>query len=86
MTEDEVSKIIRMAWEDRTSFEEIYKHTKLTESDVIKIMRNNLKPASFKRWRERVSGRSTKHGKKFRHALRDQKGSRRGLREHQIKE
>ena len=49
MTEDEVSKMIRMAWEDRTSFEEIYKRTKLTESDVIKIMRNNLKPASFKR-------------------------------------
>ena len=59
------SKVIRMAWEDRTSFDEIYKSTGLTEADVIALMRNCLKPSSFRCWRKRVSGRITKHGKKF---------------------
>ncbi|PQJ28719.1 TIGR03643 family protein [Rubritalea profundi] len=59
------SKVIRMAWEDRTSFDEIYKNTGLTETDVIKLMRKYLKPSSFRSWRKRVSGRITKHGKKF---------------------
>ena len=31
------------------------------ESEVIKIMRNNLKKSSFRLWRKRVSGRKTKH-------------------------
>ena len=26
------------------------------------IMRNNLKPSSFRLWRKRVNGRKTKHG------------------------
>ncbi|MFT4550422.1 MAG: hypothetical protein ACI9MB_004399 [Verrucomicrobiales bacterium] len=54
-----------MAWEDRTSFDEIEKRTGVTEAEVIKIMRANLKLGSFRRWRERVSGRITKHGKRF---------------------
>ena len=33
----------------------------LREDEAIKIMRNNLKPKSFKVWRKRVSGRKTKH-------------------------
>ena len=59
------NKVIRMAWEDRTTFDEIEKSMGLSESDVIKIMRKNLKPSSFKMWRKRVSGRITKHNKKF---------------------
>lgn len=54
-----------MAWEDRTSFDEIEKRTGLAEAEVIKIMRTHLKPGSFRLWRERVSGRVTKHGKRF---------------------
>ena len=65
MNEDEQSKVIRMAWEDRTTFDEIQKRTGLVESDVIKLMRKNLKSSSFKMWRKRVSGRITKHGKRF---------------------
>ncbi|MGB6223248.1 TIGR03643 family protein [Haloferula sp.] len=56
-------QIIRMAWEDRTSFEEIEKRTGLAEAEVIKVMRRNLKPPSFRLWRKRVSGRVTKHRK-----------------------
>jgi len=57
------SRIIEMAWEDRTPFEAIERLYGLSESHVIKLMRRELKPSSFKLWRARVSGRSTKHEK-----------------------
>lgn len=63
MSIDEESRIIEMAWEDRTPFEAIESQFGMTESDVIKFMRQNLKPGSFRLWRERVSGRATKHVK-----------------------
>ena len=57
--------IIWAAWADRITFEEIKEKSNKVESDVIKIMRSNLKPSSFKLWRKRVnSGISTKHLKK----------------------
>ena len=46
--------VIWAAWADRVTFEEIKKKTGKSESDVIKIMRKNLKPSSFRLWRERV--------------------------------
>ncbi|MFK7850422.1 MAG: TIGR03643 family protein [Akkermansiaceae bacterium] len=58
-------KIIQMAWEDRTTFDEIQEKTDFAEADVIKLMRKELKPSSFRMWRKRVSGRSTKHRKIF---------------------
>lgn len=68
---DEVkNQVIRMAWEDRTSFDEIEKRTGLPESEVIRVMRRSLKPGSFRRWRKRVSGRLTKHAGKFRQSRR----------------
>lgn len=54
-----------MAWEDRTTFEEIEKKTGLNEAQVIKLMRKEMKPSSFRMWRKRVSGRATKHRKRF---------------------
>lgn len=59
----EISRIIRLAWEDRTTFEEIHAKTGLREREVILLMRRELKPSSFRLWRKRVSGRVTKHGK-----------------------
>ena len=56
-------RIIEMAWEDRTPFDAIEKQFGLKENDVRKIMRKELKPSSFKLWRERVKGRKTKHSK-----------------------
>lgn len=52
-----------MAWEDRTPFEAITLQFNMQEADVIKFMRKKLKEKSFKIWRARVSGRSTKHVK-----------------------
>ncbi len=54
-----------MAWADRISFEEIKKKTGLSEKEVIKIMRKNLKKKSYILWRKRVRGRLTKHRKLF---------------------
>lgn len=61
LAQDEESRIIEMAWEDRTPFEAIEHQFGLQEADVIKLMRRNLKPGSFRLWRKRVSGRSSKH-------------------------
>ncbi|WP_443627288.1 TIGR03643 family protein [Candidatus Njordibacter sp. Uisw_002] len=63
LLESEQSRVIEMAWEDRTPFEAIERLFGMNESDVIKFMRRNLKPRSFRLWRERVSGRATKHVK-----------------------
>ena len=57
----ETSRIIEMAWEDRTTFDSIKDQFGLSESEVIKIMRKHMKRNSFKMWRKRVSGRKTKH-------------------------
>ena len=59
------NEIIGMAWADRISFEEIKKKTGLSEKEVIKIMRKNLKKKSYILWRKRVRGRLTKHRKLF---------------------
>ena len=54
-----------MAWEDRTSFDAINETFGLSESEVITLMRNNLRLSSFKLWRKRAKGQSIKHRKKF---------------------
>lgn len=61
LTEQEIDRVIEMAWEDRTPFEAIDFQFGLSEKEVITIMRSNMKRSSFNMWRKRVSGRSTKH-------------------------
>lgn len=62
MDPKEIDRIIEMAWEDRTPFEAITAQFGLSESQVIALMRKELKPGSFKLWRKRVnSGVSQKH-------------------------
>lgn len=57
----DIDRIIEMAWEDRTTFEAIEIQFGLKQQDVIKLMRKEMKLGSFKLWRERTKGRSTKH-------------------------
>jgi len=57
----DISRIIEMAWEDRTPFEAIHEDYGLSEKDVIKLMRAQMKPSSFRMWRKRVTARKTKH-------------------------
>tara|TARA_Y100001934_G_C12192433_1_gene697091 strand:- start:523 stop:777 length:255 start_codon:yes stop_codon:yes gene_type:complete len=59
-----IDRIIEMAWEDRTPFEAIEFQFGLNEAEVIALMRREMKASSFKMWRKRVQGRSTKHSQK----------------------
>ena len=78
--EREIDRIIEMAWEDRTTFEAIEFQFGLKEQEVIELMRRQMKPSSFKMWRTRVQGRSTKHA-----ALRNfKKGTFKSSRQKQI--
>ena len=61
MNTQDIDRIIEMAWEDRTPFEAIQIQFDLSESQVIELMRTNMKKSSFMMWRKRVSGRKTKH-------------------------
>lgn len=61
LNQEDKSRIIEMAWEDRTPFEAIEKLYGVSEPQVILLMRENLKRKTFKNWRARVSGRKTKH-------------------------
>ncbi|MBT6018279.1 TIGR03643 family protein [Candidatus Marinimicrobia bacterium] len=58
---ENINRIIEMAWEDRTPFDAIESQFGVAEKDVIKIMRSNLKRRSFELWRKRVTDRKTKH-------------------------
>ncbi len=59
----DLSRVIEMAWEDRTPFEAIETQFGLNEDSVIALLRRQLKASSFKMWRIRTKGRTTKHGK-----------------------
>ena len=61
LDETQISRVIEMAWEDRTPFGAIEHSYGLDETAVIKLMRQELKPSSFRLWRKRLSNRSTKH-------------------------
>jgi len=61
LAEADISRIIEMAWEDRTPFEAIAAEFDVSEPQVIALMRKYMKLSSFKMWRKRVTGRKTKH-------------------------
>ncbi len=64
-TEIEKDRIVEMAWEDRTTFDAIKTQFGISQGEVEKLMRKELKHSSFKRWRKRVSsGTGVKHGYK----------------------
>ncbi len=63
-SELEIDRIIEMAWEDRTTFDAIKLQFGISEQETIEIMRSEMKQSSFKMWRARVQGRSTKHAKR----------------------
>jgi uncharacterized protein (TIGR03643 family) len=61
LTFSEIDRIIQMAWEDRTTFDAIRAQFGLTPGEVIKLMRAELQPSTFRLWRARTTGRKTKH-------------------------
>lgn len=61
LTDTDIDRVVEMAWEDRTPFDAIQAQFGLSEQDVIEVMRQQMKPASWRMWRARVQGRATKH-------------------------
>jgi len=62
---DEIDRLIRMGWEDRTPFEAIERQFGLTENDFVHLMRRELPASAFSRWRKRIHHRGyLKHEKK----------------------
>lgn len=65
LTDRDVDRIIEMAWEDRTPFDAITRQFGLSEAEVITLMRREMHPRNWRKWRARVQGRSTKHRQKM---------------------
>jgi len=61
LNEEAISRVIEMAWEDRTPFEAIERQFGLNQDGVIQLMRRSLQLNSFKLWRKRTRGQKTKH-------------------------
>lgn len=57
----EIDRIIEMAWEDRTPFDAIHFQFGIGEDEVKAIMKKELHPNNWRKWRARVGGRKTKH-------------------------
>ena len=60
-----IDRIIALAWEDQVPFKSIKFQYGISESEVIKIMRNNIKKSSFKMWRKRVTSRISRKSDKY---------------------
>ena len=61
LNDEDTDRVVEMAWEDRTPFDAIKAQFGLSESEVIKLMRKEMKASSFRMWRARVQDRRTKH-------------------------
>lgn len=55
LSTEDIDRIIRMCWEDRTPFEAIREQFNLGPNEVVKFMRRALDLKDFKRWRERAN-------------------------------
>ncbi|HOY20014.1 MAG TPA: TIGR03643 family protein [Haliscomenobacter sp.] len=60
----DIDRIVEMAWEDRTPFDAITLQFGLSEKEIIELMKFEMHPKNWKKWRARVQGRATKHSAK----------------------
>jgi uncharacterized protein (TIGR03643 family) len=63
LTEEQIDRIVGMAWEDRTTFEAIEVQFGLNEGEVIQLMKHQMTLKNWQKWRSHVQGRKTKHQK-----------------------
>lgn len=54
---DEQDRIVRMAWEDRTTFDSIRIQFGLTANEIVRFMRTQLATPAYKLWRKRANQR-----------------------------
>ena len=58
---EETSRIIDMAWEDRTSLDAIYRNFGLKEDQLKLLMKKELKRGSYTLWRKRMKASDLRH-------------------------
>lgn len=75
LSEGDCSRIVEMAWQDRIPFEAIKAQFGLNESAVIGLMRQQMKPSSFRMWRKRMTGRTTKHAVRCGFSITEREGT-----------
>ncbi|MFN8417368.1 MAG: TIGR03643 family protein [Cytophagaceae bacterium] len=61
LSNEDIDRIIEMAWEDRTPFDAIARQFELNEQTVVQLMRFYMKRSSFEMWRVRMKEKKTKH-------------------------
>lgn len=54
LSDSDRNRMVRMGWEDRTSFDVIKHQFGFTENEFISFMRTELSETAFKRWRKRA--------------------------------
>ena len=55
LSDNDIDRLIRMGWEDRTTFEAIQEQFQLTPNQFIQFMRAHLTKNDFARWRRRTN-------------------------------
>ncbi|NUN05182.1 MAG: TIGR03643 family protein [Bdellovibrio sp.] len=56
-SEEDRSRLVRLGWEDRSTFEVIQVQFHLSPNEFVLFMRTTLPRAAFDRWRRRISAR-----------------------------
>jgi uncharacterized protein (TIGR03643 family) len=51
---EDIDRMIRMGWEDRTTFEAIKEQFGFSENEFVRFMRSQLPASAFLRWRKRI--------------------------------
>ena len=51
---DDLDRLVRMGWEDRTTFDVIEVQFGITPNEFVSFMRTQLEAKAFKLWRKRV--------------------------------
>lgn len=65
LSEDDKDRLVRMGWEDRTTFDAIEVQFGLTPNDFVRFMRTQLDRKTYDRWRKRATQQGhLKHEKK----------------------
>ena len=65
LSSSNIDRIIALAWEDQVPFKSIKFQYGISEPEIIKIMRNNIKKSSFRMWRKRVTSRISRKSNKY---------------------
>jgi len=53
-SQEQIDRLVRMGWEDRSTFEAIQVQFDISPNDFVRLMRSQLDKNAFNRWRRRV--------------------------------